>query len=257
MIRFNAIIFAGWILTISCLAQESYEDVVYLKDGSIIRGMIIEQIPGKTIKVQTRDGNVFVYSINLVTKITKELALQRRSEQTEGPSLGAFGLRGNVGTGVQGNLGFGGGVTFAWMPQSSTAYEFGIDVFFSEINDHYTEGFGTRTEALDLLIVGGRVNWLWNLRPDRSSFYLITGFGFAVAAYDWALIDDTGYSPGTGQSLDEDEGTVAGNVINLGAGWSTASGFGARLETPLLYFYGAGDAVAFVPMFTFSLTFRF
>ena len=55
MIRFNAIIFAGWILTISCLAQESYEDVVYLKDGSIIRGMIIEQIPGKTIKIQTRE----------------------------------------------------------------------------------------------------------------------------------------------------------------------------------------------------------
>jgi len=36
-------------------------DVVYLKNGSVITGSIIEQIPNETIKIQTRDGSVFVY----------------------------------------------------------------------------------------------------------------------------------------------------------------------------------------------------
>jgi len=48
------------------------EDVVYLKNGSLIRGTIMEQIPGETIKIQTRDGNLLVYKMSEVLKITKE-----------------------------------------------------------------------------------------------------------------------------------------------------------------------------------------
>ena len=53
-------------------AGQTYDDVVYLKDGSIIRGTIIEQVPGKSIKIQTRDGNVFVYQMDDVEKIAKD-----------------------------------------------------------------------------------------------------------------------------------------------------------------------------------------
>ena len=36
------------------LAQQNLQDVVYLKNGAIIHGTIIEQIPNKTIKVKTK-----------------------------------------------------------------------------------------------------------------------------------------------------------------------------------------------------------
>jgi hypothetical protein len=52
--------------------QESLVDVVYLKDGSIIRGIIIEQVPSVSLKIQTRDGSVFVYPIDKVERITRE-----------------------------------------------------------------------------------------------------------------------------------------------------------------------------------------
>ena len=52
-----------------------YEDVVYLKNGGIIRGMIIEQIPNKTIKIETFGKNVFVYQFDEIEKITKEKIL--------------------------------------------------------------------------------------------------------------------------------------------------------------------------------------
>lgn len=52
--------------------QNNYQDVVYLKDGSIIRGIIIEQIPNKSIKIETVDKNVFVYQMDDIEKLTKE-----------------------------------------------------------------------------------------------------------------------------------------------------------------------------------------
>ena len=47
-------------------------DVVYLKNGSVITGSIIEQIPNETIKIQTRDGSVFVYQYSDISRMTKE-----------------------------------------------------------------------------------------------------------------------------------------------------------------------------------------
>lgn len=59
-------------LTNLTFAQQIFQDVIYLKNGSIIRGTIIEQIPNKSIKIETADKNVFVYEINEIDKITKE-----------------------------------------------------------------------------------------------------------------------------------------------------------------------------------------
>lgn len=53
-------------------AQEHLEDVVYLNNGGIVRGLIIEQVPGQSLKIQTRDGSVFFYPLVEVSKIAKE-----------------------------------------------------------------------------------------------------------------------------------------------------------------------------------------
>lgn len=53
-------------------AQTSYNEVVYLKNGSMIKGVIIEQIPNESLKIKTVDGSIFVYKISEVEKITKE-----------------------------------------------------------------------------------------------------------------------------------------------------------------------------------------
>ena len=66
------IIVVFFCLCPSIFAQQNMEDVVYLKNGSVIHGMIIEQIPNVSIKIETKDGNIFVYKINEVSRITKE-----------------------------------------------------------------------------------------------------------------------------------------------------------------------------------------
>ena len=53
-------------------SEISYQDVVYLRDGSVIRGTIIEQNPNKSLKIRTADGNTFVYRGIEVESIAKE-----------------------------------------------------------------------------------------------------------------------------------------------------------------------------------------
>lgn len=60
--------------TKNTVQTQQYVDVVYLKNGSIIKGMIIEQIPNVSLKIQTKDESVFVYKMDEVEKMTKELS---------------------------------------------------------------------------------------------------------------------------------------------------------------------------------------
>lgn len=53
-------------------AQEGMEDVLYLKNGNVYRGLIVEQVPGDNIKIRTIGGNVFTVQISEILKITKE-----------------------------------------------------------------------------------------------------------------------------------------------------------------------------------------
>ena len=48
------------------------QDVVYLKNGSVIKGAIVEIIPDKSIKIETPDGSIIVYKMDEVDKIIKE-----------------------------------------------------------------------------------------------------------------------------------------------------------------------------------------
>lgn len=60
------------IAGIEVAVAQNYQEVLYLKDGSVIRGVIIEQIPNKSVKIQTSDGSIYVYESSNVEKITKE-----------------------------------------------------------------------------------------------------------------------------------------------------------------------------------------
>lgn len=60
----------------SALAQSpsGQVDVLYLKNGSVIRGQVVETNPAGNVKIRTSDGSVFVYPMTDVEKIVKEAA---------------------------------------------------------------------------------------------------------------------------------------------------------------------------------------
>jgi hypothetical protein len=68
------LLFLVFFLSASYAYAQQYEDVVYLKNGSVIHGTIVEQVPNVSVKVKTRDGNIFVYKIEEIEKMTKEVS---------------------------------------------------------------------------------------------------------------------------------------------------------------------------------------
>lgn len=72
-------------------AQETMqEDVVYLKNGSVMHGTILEMVPGKSLKLKTYDGNVFAYKMIEVEKTVKEdvhrVVVVKEEEESPKPS---------------------------------------------------------------------------------------------------------------------------------------------------------------------------
>lgn len=71
---------------------QNYQDVVYLKSGSVIRGTIIEQVPGVSIKIETADKNVFVFKIEEVDKMTREVSQNSGSPSGSLKNSGYLGM---------------------------------------------------------------------------------------------------------------------------------------------------------------------
>ena len=76
MLRFILVACLTAFVAITPLFAQPLEDVVYLKDGTIVRGIIIEQIPGKSLKIQTQGGSTFIYTLEEIAKIVKEPVLE-------------------------------------------------------------------------------------------------------------------------------------------------------------------------------------
>ena len=84
------------ILALLCfgLAQE-YEDVIYLKDGSVIYGIIIETKPGEYYKIKS-GKNIFVYDIEEVDIIKKEIKEENSVDRSWPARPGSTWLKSSI-----------------------------------------------------------------------------------------------------------------------------------------------------------------
>ncbi|MEM6261371.1 MAG: hypothetical protein AAGI38_02605 [Bacteroidota bacterium] len=75
--RTSSYFFYAWLMCMlfslqTVMAQTQMDDVVYLKNGSIIRGTIVEQVIGEYVKIELMGGSIFVFKETEVDKITRE-----------------------------------------------------------------------------------------------------------------------------------------------------------------------------------------
>ena len=68
----RVIIFLFAFIAASYAQSPQTIDVIYLKDGSIIKGKILEIIPDETIKIESAGGNVFVFRMSQIKSVKKE-----------------------------------------------------------------------------------------------------------------------------------------------------------------------------------------
>ena len=88
------------LLGVAGRAQAQSADVLYLKNGSVIRGQILEFVAGGTVRIETADGSVFVFEAAQVEKMTKSTN-GGTLRQSGGKSVNGF--RVIAGTGIMAN----------------------------------------------------------------------------------------------------------------------------------------------------------
>jgi hypothetical protein len=60
------------LLTLAGAAQQSQQDVIYLKNGTVVRGKIVEQLPDHGIKVYTSNRTMVEFKADEIDKMEKE-----------------------------------------------------------------------------------------------------------------------------------------------------------------------------------------
>ena len=91
-----------------CSSRADASDVLRLNNGSVIKGDVIETTPGKTVKIRTKDGSVFVYNLDEVEQISKD-----ESSLNESNNTGHRGLDFDIDAGYNINTKGGGGAVAA------------------------------------------------------------------------------------------------------------------------------------------------
>jgi sRNA-binding regulator protein Hfq len=102
------------LTTVNTWAQENKEDVVYLENGSVIRGQVMEYDPNGNIKIEIYGGSILVYKSSEVIKIEKEttkVAVETKKKKRTNHKVPNTGIYGTVSVGTLAGQGDWGNVT--------------------------------------------------------------------------------------------------------------------------------------------------
>ena len=98
------LIVAGMMTFLSTVSAQALKDVVYLKNGSVIRGTIVEQVPNESLKITTKDGSIFICQMGDVERITKEAPVKKNlKEEVKVSYRGFVDLGYTIGVGAVSN----------------------------------------------------------------------------------------------------------------------------------------------------------
>lgn len=175
------------------LAQSGTEDVIFLKNGGILRGEILEIASDSTVRIQTAGGNVWVFRMSEVDKITEETISSATYYKTSGyiNHTGIDVLSGSSSTTVRFQMMNG----YRFSPRFAT----GIGLGFIPYND-------------PLALIPVYLDFSYNLLEANTAPYLFlkTGYNFSVHAEDnYPVEDHRGgwmFNPGIGLQFNHSGG---------------------------------------------------
>jgi hypothetical protein len=125
------------LLTIVATAQRGPLNTVYLKNGSVIKGTIIEDIEGVSIKVQTADKSIWVFNKSEIKKVVTSV-INRSTPEVD------YTLKRGFFTQLQMEL----------MPSKKQSSEGTVPAMLGvagyQINKHFSAGLGTGVEAFHI-----------------------------------------------------------------------------------------------------------
>jgi TM2 domain-containing membrane protein YozV len=137
-------------------AQEKIQDVLYLKDGSIIRGTIIEKVENDHLKIKTIDGNELIYKMTEIVQIIQVPILKKADKS---PLLSCC-----------------------------------LSLLFPGLGQHYNGDHKKGFIQEGIFITGGVLSISailgdWTLESATNKGLFLVGFGVGLGARLWSVID--------------------------------------------------------------------
>lgn len=142
-------------------AQEKGQDAVYLKNGSILYGKILEYTEGKEVKIEIIGHNVLVFPVSEVEKTAYKLMGNANNEPQKGITLGSS-------------------VSFLGGSSSSLGFNFNTSYLFA---NRMSAGLGTGVEffSYQVLPVYAEFNYYMLKTGLTPYFYAKGGYSFPLS----------------------------------------------------------------------------
>lgn len=148
----------------STLCGQTIQDVIYLKNGTVVRGLIVEQIIGQSVKLKEASGNINVYQLANIDRFDKE------PSSTEIYTTQTVTTPTNIGKKIKCAIDLTAGYVFSWLSgfndatglegSFKSAYQAGIGITIP-----FNNKWGIETGAYYLLDAGN------NFSSDESKIY--------------------------------------------------------------------------------------
>ncbi|MFK7948395.1 MAG: hypothetical protein AB8G11_12465 [Saprospiraceae bacterium] len=183
-----------YLLTIGLLAfcinaeAQYYEEVIYLTNGSVIRGDVIKQTK-EEIKIQIAGGSILVYKMSEVDRITKEEKKEKEKRRTKDFTVQDTGFYHAVsfgllpGQGEFGNFAFGGSLHYVFGYQYKPIIGVGLGVG----TDSYIY-----SEIRNIIPVYLEARGYLKKQPFAPYYSVQAGYGFALVNDTWNMTDASG-----------------------------------------------------------------
>ncbi len=158
----------------------THKEVVYLKNGSIIKGTIVEWVPNESITIETADKSVFVCKISDIERVKRNLQLSdvevSRNVATNNQN------RINTTPNYESSLSLGYGLASGKYGLDVFCFNF---VFGKNLNAHHFAGFGTglryfSNENTEMTMVPILIDYRYKFFNQSMSPYLRLSGGYSV-----------------------------------------------------------------------------
>ena len=164
-------------VSIVCFSQQKDQATVYLKNGNIIPGVIIERFPDESIKLKIDDTHILVIQKDEILKITEEPIQERsNSKRTYG---GIFEMGYAIGVGYYGMNNRS--VNFINSIKYSPYFSFGLGIGIRHYNIMYYK-LPDRNLVSSEVQVPVFLDFRTNLLNNELSPYIALGLGGSLGA---------------------------------------------------------------------------
>jgi hypothetical protein len=205
------ILFALFFILASKIFGQSNElrEVVYLKNGSVLKGNITEWIPNESITLQLADGSVFLCKITEIEKVKREFSAQNPNSKPQLLNASNSKYQSNVAIGYGAQSG-----------------KYGLDLFSfnwiygMNLNSHHFIGGGTgirHFDQINMTMIPIMLDWRYRVNDNKPiSPYVNVSAGYSINVSNG--IDNSGFlfDPRIGLEFN-----VQGNLLSFDIGYHT------------------------------------